>query len=70
MEELYQAIEEELPELEEEVVFRWRFDQLERAGYAADAAFEMAGRSDIDLHGALDLVQRGCPVDLAFRILD
>jgi len=70
MEELYQALEEELPELEEEVVFRWRFDQLERAGYPGDAAFEMAGRSDIDLHRALDLVQRGCPVDVAFRILD
>ena len=70
MEELYQAIEEELPELEEEVVFRWRFDQLERAGYPGDAALELAGRNDIDLHLALNLVKRGCPVDLAFRILD
>jgi hypothetical protein len=70
MEELYQAIEEELPELEEEVVFRWRFDQLERAGYPGDAALDLAGRSDVDLHVALDLVKRGCPADLAFRILD
>lgn len=70
MEETYQAIEEELPELEEEAVFRWRFEQLERAGYPGDAAIELAGRQDIDLHLALDLRAHGCSAELAFRILD
>jgi hypothetical protein len=70
MEETYQAIEEELPELEDEVVFRWRFDQLERAGYPGDIALDFAGRSDIDLHLALDLREQGCSAELAFRILD
>jgi len=70
MEETFQAIEEELPELEEEAVFRWRFEQLERAGYPGDVAIEFAGRQDIDLHLALDLRAQGCSADLAFRILD
>ena len=70
MEDTYEAIEIELPEQEDEVVFRWRFDQLERAGYPDELAFDLAGRYDVDLHVALDLRAQGCSADLAFRILD
>jgi hypothetical protein len=70
MEETYEAIDVELPEQEDEAVFRWRFDQLERAGYPGELALDLASRTDVDLHLALDLVASGCAADLAFRILD
>ena len=47
----------------------WRAEALERAGYPADAAVEIAGRHDIDLHRAVDLLEAGCPVELALRII-
>jgi hypothetical protein len=70
MEELFEAIDVELPEQEDEAVFRWRFDQLERAGYPGELALDLASRLDVDLHLALDLLTSGCPAELAFRILD
>jgi hypothetical protein len=70
MEDTFEAIETELPEQEDEAVFRWRFDQLERAGYPGELALDLAGRFDVDLHVALDLRVQGCSADLAFRILD
>lgn len=54
---------------EERCVARWRFAQLLRAGYGRRAASQVAGRPDVDLHLAVDLVQRGCPVDTALKIL-
>jgi len=50
-------------------VAAWRFEQLRDAGYDVDAAEELARRSDIDLHVALELVERGCSPDLAIEIL-
>jgi hypothetical protein len=47
----------------------WRMEELERAGYSLDAAAALAARHDIDLHTATDLVERGCPADIAVRIL-
>jgi hypothetical protein len=47
----------------------WRAEALERAGYPADAAVEIAARHDIDLHQAVDLLQAGCPLELALRIV-
>jgi hypothetical protein len=47
----------------------WRRERLELAGYPPAAAAELAGRHDIDLHDAVGLLERGCPVDLAVRIL-
>ena len=47
----------------------WRAEALERAGYGAAAAAEIAVRHDIDLHKATDLLDLGCPADLALRIL-
>ena len=54
---------------EEERVLAWREQELMRAGYLADDAFELACRSDIDLHDAIRLVQRGYPSSTAVRIL-
>ncbi|HZC29358.1 MAG TPA: hypothetical protein VE269_06425 [Gaiellaceae bacterium] len=47
----------------------WRAEALERAGYPVDLAVEIAGRHDIDLHNAVDLLEAGCPLDLALRII-
>jgi len=55
------------PELEQ--VERWRAERLKRAGYPADGATELAARHDVDLHFAIDLVESGCPVETALRIL-
>jgi hypothetical protein len=51
------------------LILSWRREVLERAGYAPDHAYVIAGRHDIDLHRAIDLVGRGCPPPLALRIL-
>lgn len=47
----------------------WRFEQLRRAGYAEPAASELAGRADVDLHLAADLLLHGCPQKTALAIL-
>jgi hypothetical protein len=47
----------------------WRREQLEVAGYPADAAAALASRHDVDLHRAIDLLADGCPPDVALRIL-
>ena len=56
-------------ENETERIQRWRAGALERAGYGAEDAAELAGRSDVDLHLAVSLLERGCPPKLALRIL-
>jgi hypothetical protein len=50
-------------------VLAWRFDALCRSGYDVDAAAVLAANVEIDLHAAVELVQRGCPPQLAARIL-
>ena len=57
------------PETEQERIERWRADELERAGYSVDQATELAGRFDVDLHQAVDLLRRGCTPQLAMQIL-
>ncbi len=52
-----------------EQVERWRKEELERAGYPRAAAKELAGRHYVDLHTAIELVQNGCPPELALQIL-
>jgi hypothetical protein len=47
----------------------WRRRHLERAGFAAAVADELANDRRIDLHALLELVDRGCPPELAARIL-
>ena len=50
-------------------VLAWRFDALCRSGYDVDAAAVLAANVEIDLHTAVELVQRGCPPKVAARIL-
>ena len=54
---------------ETDLIEAWRAEALERAGYGAAAAAAIAVRHDIDLHRATDLLELGCPADLALRIL-
>jgi hypothetical protein len=63
------AAEIQIIETEAERVQRWRIQELERAGYTADQAAELASRAHVDLHRAVELLAAGCPVDLALRIL-
>jgi hypothetical protein len=56
-------------ETEIERIEQWRAEELERAGYPVRAAGELAGRHDVDLHLAVDLVRCGCPIDVALQIL-
>jgi hypothetical protein len=48
---------------------RWRARRLLSAGFPADLAGRLARADRIDLHELLSLVDRGCPPDLAARIL-
>jgi len=50
-------------------VLAWRFDALCRSGFDLDAAAVLAANVEVDLHEAVDLVGRGCPPQLAARIL-
>ncbi len=59
----------EIIETETERVERWRTAELMRVGFAGDDAVALAARTEVDLHQAIELVQRGCPPELAFRIL-
>jgi hypothetical protein len=54
---------------EQELVERWRAQELERAGFDPAAAAELARRSDVDLHAAVELLQKGCPPAVALSIL-
>jgi hypothetical protein len=60
---------QEIIETESERVERWRAEELMRAGFDPSAAVELAISVDVDLHAAIDLLERGCPADLAIRIL-
>jgi hypothetical protein len=58
-----------IQETEQEIVERWRAQELERAGFPEDMAGELAMRTDVDLHAAIDLIRRGCTPELAAQIL-
>ncbi len=65
------ALIEELEAVETEAarVERWRAETLMRVGYDAESAAELAARSEVDLHRAIELIQAGCPIETALRIL-
>jgi hypothetical protein len=63
------AAEIQLEETEAGRVVRWRAEELERAGYSAADAAELAERNDVDLHRAIGLLESGCPAELALQIL-
>jgi hypothetical protein len=50
-------------------VLGWRLEELERAGYDRAAAWDVAERTEIDLHLAVGIRRAGCPPDTALRIL-
>ncbi len=52
-----------------EPVLAWRTDRLRDAGCSARLAGSLARDPRYDLHALLDLVDRGCPAELAARIL-
>ncbi|MGH3073076.1 MAG: hypothetical protein ACRDNB_12530 [Gaiellaceae bacterium] len=50
-------------------VVRWRREQLLRSSFAPPLAAEIAEDARYDLHALIELVERGCPPELAVRIL-
>jgi hypothetical protein len=56
-------------ETERQRVERWRIEELKRAGYDSSSALMLAASPEVDLHRAIDLLGRGCPIDLAVKIL-
>jgi hypothetical protein len=63
------AAAQDIIETELDRVERWRTAELMRVGFPGDDAVALAARLEIDLHEAIELVQRGCPPELAVRIL-
>jgi hypothetical protein len=51
-------------------VMRWRLHRLTEAGFEHERAVALAAEADVDLHAILDLVDRGCPHQLAARIME
>jgi hypothetical protein len=47
----------------------WRLDRLCERGFSRHLAGQLAADRRWDLHGLLELVDRGCPAELAVRIL-
>ena len=56
-------------ETETERIERWRYEALLRGGYEPSAARRIAERHDVDLHNAVELLERGCSPELAVAIL-
>ena len=50
-------------------VLRWRAERLVEHGFDAALARTMAADGRFDLHAAIELVERGCPPQLAARIV-
>ena len=48
---------------------RWRREQLVDSGFPPPVAARLARDSRYDLHALIELVERGCPPELAVRIL-
>ena len=50
-------------------VIKWRLLRLCENGFPVDLAEELAMEPAVDLHALLALTDRGCPPDLAARIM-
>jgi hypothetical protein len=50
-------------------VTSWRRDRLVEAGFAFPLASRLARDPRYDLHALIELVEHGCPPELALRIL-
>ncbi|HEY6836311.1 MAG TPA: hypothetical protein VI142_07550 [Gaiellaceae bacterium] len=55
--------------LERDGIVEWRRKQLLAAGFAFPLAARLAADGRYDLHALIGLVERGCPPELASRIL-
>jgi len=53
----------------EDPVREWRRAELERAGYPRTYAALLSNVDEVDLHVAIELVRKGCPLETALRIL-
>jgi hypothetical protein len=49
-------------------VVSWRRAQLAGVGFSLPLAAEIAGDARFDLHALIELVESGCPPELAVRI--
>jgi hypothetical protein len=63
------TVDTKLVQSKEGEVLAWRAEELVRAGYDGDNALMLALERAVDLHAAINLVRRGCPADLAVKIL-
>jgi hypothetical protein len=63
------TVETKIVESQEGEVLAWRAEELVRAGYDGDNALMLALERAVDLHAAVNLLRRGCPPDLAVKIL-
>jgi hypothetical protein len=50
-------------------VLSWRRDQLVASGFSVPLAAGLARDQRYDLHALIELAERGCPPELAVRIL-
>jgi hypothetical protein len=50
-------------------VVTWRREQLAQSGLPLSLAARLAQDSRYDLHALIELLERGCPSELAIRIL-
>lgn len=53
----------------DQALISWRAQRLAAAGFPAQLALRLADDHRIDLHELLGLIDRGCPPELAARIL-
>jgi hypothetical protein len=50
-------------------VVHWRRERLAETGFPLPLAASVAENEHYDLHALIELVERGCPPELAVRIL-
>jgi hypothetical protein len=55
--------------IESRAVADWRREQLVRSGFPRSLAARLASDPEYDLHRLIELVERGCPPELAVRVL-
>jgi hypothetical protein len=56
-------------EAEEAKVLAWRRALLTAVGFSLPLAVEVAGEPRFDVHELIELVERGCPPEIAVRVL-
>ena len=55
--------------VERREILSWRRDRLAEAGFSLPLAARLALDGGYDLHALIELTERGCPPELAARIL-